>query len=711
MKSLILAEKPSVGRDIARVLHIDKKGNGYFEGKDAIVTWGLGHLVTLAEPEQYNKAYQQWKLDDLPMLPEPMKLEVIHQTGKQFHTVKELLFRNDIKEVVIATDAGREGELVARWILEKAGCKKSIKRLWISSVTDKAIREGFANLKDGHAYDMLYHAALSRAEADWLVGMNTTRALTCRYNASLSSGRVQTPTLTLIAERQNEIKNFSPVSYYGLSAKCSQPQISFIWKDTKEKSSQCFNKEKVMALKEKLSGEMAEVAEIQKSPKKTYSPLLYDLNELQRDANKRFGFSAKQTLDIMQRLYETHKILTYPRTDSRYLPSDIVDTLKERLEACAVGPYKALAMPLRTMKFSKKAFYIEDSKVTDHHAIIPTEQTVILTELSNDERKIYDLVVRRFLAVFYPPYEYEHTSIRLRIGNEDFFAKGNVVKQLGWKSIYENKGQSLEEEEEAGELPELFSGQKLNIKIEMTEGKTKPPALYNEASLLTIMEQKGLGTVATRADIIEKLFRSFLIEKQGKDLIVTSKGKQLLSLVPIDLKKPELTAQWEKKLVQISQGNIKRNEFMKEIRSYTIDLVTQIKTGEGTFRHDNLTNHKCPDCGKPMLLVKGKNSELLVCQDRECGYRQTIARTSNARCPVCHKKMVLRGEKEKQIFTCSCGYKEKLAAFEERRKKEGVKVSKKEVESYLKKQKQTEKESINNTLAQALSKLSLEKKE
>ena len=711
MKSLILAEKPSVGRDIARVLHIDKKGNGYFEGKDAIVTWGLGHLVTLAEPEQYDKGYQQWKLDDLPMLPEPMKLEVIRQTGKQFHTVKELLFRNDLKEVVIATDAGREGELVARWIFEKSGCHKPLKRLWISSVTDKAIREGFANLKDGHTYDMLYHAALSRAEADWLVGMNTTRALTCRYNASLSCGRVQTPTLTLIAERQNEIKNFSPVSYYGLSAKCSQPQISFIWKDQKEKSSQCFNKEKVIALKENLSGKNAEVAEIQKCPKKTYSPLLYDLNELQRDANRRFGFSAKQTLDIMQKLYETHKILTYPRTDSRYLPSDVVDTLKERLEACAVGSYKVLVMPLRTMKFSKKAFYIEDSKVTDHHAIIPTEQTVILTELSNDERKIYDLVVRRFLAVFYPPYEYEHTSIRLKVGNEDFFAKGNVVKQLGWKSIYENKGQGLEEEEETGELPELFCGQKLNIKIEMTEGKTKPPALYNEASLLTIMEQKGLGTVATRADIIEKLFRSFFIEKQGKDLIVTSKGKQLLSLVPIDLKKPELTAQWEKKLVQISQGNIKRNEFMKEIRSYTIDLVTQIKTGQGTFKHDNLTNHKCPNCGKPMLLVKGKNSELLVCQDRECGYRQTIARTSNARCPVCHKKMVLRGEKDKQIFTCSCGYKEKLTAFEERRKKEGVKVSKKEVESYLKKQKQTEKESINNTLAQALAKLSLEKKE
>lgn len=711
-KSLILAEKPSVGRDIARVLQIEKKGNGYFEGKDAVVTWGLGHLVTLAEPEEYEKKYQTWSLEDLPMLPDQMKLEVIRQTAKQFHTVRELLFRKDIKEVIIATDAGREGELVARWILEKSGCKKPIKRLWISSVTDKAIREGFSNLKDGHAYDMLYAAAVSRAEADWLVGMNATRALTCRYNASLSCGRVQTPTLTLIADRQEQIKNFQPISYYGLTARCFFVPTSFVWRDAKNQSSQCFDKENIVALKERLSLQKGTVAEIQKQPKKVFSPLLYDLNELQRDANRRFGFSAKQTLDLMQRLYETHKVLTYPRTDSRYLSSDLVDTLQERLEACAVGIYRTLALPLRTMKFSKKAFYIDDTKVTDHHAIIPTEQPVVLTDLSNEERKIYDLVVRRFLAVFYPPYEYEQTLIRLQVGNENFFAKANVVKQLGWKIVYENKVQGLAEEEEISEdtieLPKLSCGQQLDMKIEMTEGKTKPPSLYNEASLLTAMEQKGLGTVATRADIIEKLFHSFLIEKQGKDLIVTSKGKQLLSLVPADLKKPELTAQWEKKLVQISTGNRKRQEFMKEIRAYTIELVTQIKTAQGTFRHDNLTNHKCPACKKPMLLVKGKNSELLVCQDRTCGYRETIAKVTNARCPVCHKKMTLRGEKEKQMFTCVCGYKEKLTAFQERRKKEGANVSKKEVELYLKKQNKSEP--VNHTLAEALAKLSFEEK-
>lgn len=461
-------------------------------------------------------------------------------------------------------------------------------------------------------------------------------------------------------------------------------------------------------------------------PKKAYAPLLYDLTELQRDANKRFGFSAKETLNIMQRLYENHKVLTYPRTDSRYLTSDIVGTLKERLRACAVGPYKKVAGKLSMQNIKAKPSFVDDKKVSDHHAIIPTEQVVILEHMTNEERKIYDLVVKRFLAVLSEPFVYEQTTVELSIEGETFLAKGKVVKELGWKAVYENS--VMEEEEEtdiAGQsLPKVKEGETVeNQNTSITKGQTTPPAFFTEATLLSAMENPvqylenkdksmvkvlgetgGLGTVATRADIIDKLFRTFLLEKKGKDIVITSKGKQLLELVPEDLKKPELTAQIEMKLSKIGNGSMKREAFMKEMEQYTKELVSEIKTGEGTFRHDNLTNSKCPNCGKRMLSVNGKNSKLLVCQDRECGYRETVARTTNARCPKCHKKMELYGKGEKQVFRCACGYKEKLEAFQTRRKKEGAGVSKKDVAKYLKEQKKQE-ESFNNPFAAAFAKL------
>ncbi len=722
-KTLVIAEKPSVGRDIARVLKCTKNINGGLEGTQYVVTWGLGHLVTLADPEQYSREYKEWKMESLPMLPKPMKLEVIKQTGKQFQAVKTQIHRNDIQDVIIATDAGREGELVARWILEKAGNKKPIRRLWISSVTDKAIREGFADLKPGKAYDNLYRAAVSRAEADWLVGINATRALTCKYNAQLSCGRVQTPTLAMIARREEEIKNFRPQSYYGMKARVKG--ISLTWQDTKSSSSRSFHKERIEKLVRELKNQPAVVSEIIKSSKKTMAPLLYDLTELQRDANKKYNFSAKETLNIMQRLYENHKVLTYPRTDSRYLTSDVVETLHERLLACSVGPYRKLAaLPLKK-KFDHRESFVDNSKVNDHHAIIPTEQFVQLEHMTNEERKIYDLVVRRFLSVMYPPFEYEQTTVQMKIGTEKFTAKGKTVKKLGWKEVYENGlTEEEEEEEEIFSFPDLQKGASYEVTaLTMTEGKTTPPAPFNEATLLSAMENPvqymesnrkediktlgetgGLGTVATRADIIEKLFHSFLLEKRGKDIYLTSKAKQLLELVPEDLRKPELTAQWERKLAQISEGKLKRDSFMKEIEGYTNEIIDQIKTGEGKFRHENLTNKKCPECGKLMLMVKGKNSTMLVCQDRECGYRETISRTSNARCPKCHKKMELRGKGEAQIFVCACGYKEKLTNFQERRKKEGAGVTKKDVARYLNKMKK-EEEPLNNAFAIALEKL------
>lgn len=748
MKSLVIAEKPSVARDIARVLKCSKNLNGAIEGASYVVTWGLGHLVTLADPEDYDKKYKEWKMEDLPMMPEPFRLEVIRQTAKQYQAVKAQLYRKDIGEVIIATDAGREGELVARLILKKAECRKSIKRLWISSVTDKAIREGFANLKDGREYDKLYDAAMCRAEADWLVGINATRALTCKYNAQLSCGRVQTPTLAMIAAREKEIKEFVPKPYYGLQARRrggkGDGELLLTWQDGKSGSFRSFDKKRMEELTRKLSGQLGMVTEIRRTAKKTQAPLLYDLTELQREANQRFQYSAKETLNIMQRLYENHKVLTYPRTDSRYLSSDILPTIKERLKACGTGPYRKLAGQLMNRPLPQKAFFVDDSKVSDHHAIIPTEQFVQLDHMTIDERRIYDLVVKRFLAVLYPAYEYEQIRLTVKVGEEIFLAHGKLVRSLGWKAVYQEEPDdrgfwgSETSERDGGEaeqalmqdqqLPELKKGDVLSgLALRMTEGKTKPPAPFNEAALLSAMENPaayletkdqtmaktlgetgGLGTVATRADIIEKLFSGFLVEKRGQDIFTTSKGRQLLELVPEDLKKPEMTAQWEMKLSRIAKGGLKRSEFMKDIRGYSEELIHQIKAGEGTFRHDNLTNTKCPRCGKRMLLVKGKTSEMLVCQDRGCGYRETISRNSNARCPVCHKKMELRGKGDGQIFVCRCGYKEKLTAFQERRKKEGAGVSKRDVARYLNQQRKEAEEPVNNAFAQALAGIKLD---
>ena len=413
MKSLVIAEKPSVARDIARVLKCNKNINGAIEGERYIVTWGLGHLVTLADPEDYDKKYKEWKMEDLPMVPDVFKLEVIGQTAKQYHAVKAQIHRQDVGEIIIATDAGREGELVARLILKKAGSNKPIKRLWISSVTDKAIREGFAHLKDGREYDSLYDAAMCRAEADWLVGINATRALTCKYNAQLSCGRVQTPTLAMIAKREADIRSFVPKPYYGLQAR--KGGLVFTWQNRASGGYSTFDRQMAQDLLTRLKGENGVVDEVRRTPKKTSAPLLYDLTELQRDANKRFNYSAKETLNIMQRLYENHKVLTYPRTDSRYLTSDILPTLKERLKACAVGPYRTLAGRLTMQALPAKPFFVDNSKVSDHHAIIPTEQFVQLDHMTIDERRIYDLVVRRFLAVMYPPFEYEQTLSLIHI--------------------------------------------------------------------------------------------------------------------------------------------------------------------------------------------------------------------------------------------------------------------------------------------------------
>lgn len=732
MKSLVIAEKPSVARDIARVLHCSQKENGALEGKEYVVTWALGHLVTLADPEEYDKKYTKWEMNTLPMMPEKMKLVVIRQTAKQYQAVKNQLFRKDIGDIVIATDAGREGELVARWILEKSGCRKPIRRLWISSVTDKAIRDGFHNLKDGKEYDNLYRAASARAEADWLVGINGTRALTCKYNAQLSCGRVQTPTLAMIAMREDEIRNFKPKDYFGITLQAGG--VQWTWKDGKNGGTRTFHKEKAEEIREKAGHSVLEITSVEKKPKKTLAPGLYDLTTLQREANQRYGFSAKETLNIMQRLYENHKVLTYPRTDSRYIGKDVVPTIRERLKACGTGPYRKLAGALLTKPLQTNGSFVDDKKVSDHHAIIPTEQFVQLDHMTNEERKIYDMVVRRFLSVLYPPSVYEQTAVEGNAAGYSFAAKGRSVKDPGWKAVYEEGFQEDEEDTEAQEmkdqsLPDFHKGQRIQIeKIQLTSGKTKPPARFTEATLLAAMENPvkylavknqqaaktlgetgGLGTVATRADIIEKLFHTFLMEKKGNEIHLTSKAKQLLELVPEDLKKPDLTADWEKKLSDISKGRLRQDEFLKGIRKYTCEIVDEIKTGEGTFCHDNITNKICPNCGKRLLAVNGKNSRMLVCQDRECGYRETIARTTNARCPKCHKRMELLVKGKEETFVCVCGYKERLSSFQARREREGAGVTKRDVQKYMKQQQKEAKEPVNNAFAQALAGLKLDK--
>ena len=528
------------------------------------------------------------------------------------------------------------------------------------------------------------------------------------------------------------IRKFVPKEYYGISLETQD--VKWTWRDEKTKSFRTFSRERAEQIKGRLENAALEITSVEKKAKKTMAPGLYDLTTLQREANLKYGFSAKETLNIMQRLYENHKVLTYPRTDSRYIGKDIVPTIKERLKACGIGPYRKLAGALMNKPVQVNGSFVDDKRVSDHHAIIPTEQFVQLDHMTNEERKIYDMVVRRFLAVLYPASQYEQVTMEAKAAGETFAASGKVIKSMGWKEVYEGGADDDLEDEADDEkklkdqrLPEMKTGTRLKIlKTSLNTGKTKPPARFTEATLLAAMENPvkfmetrdkeavktlgetgGLGTVATRADIIEKLFHSFMMEKKGNEIHITSKAKQLLELVPEDLKKPELTADWEMKLSQIAKGRIRQGDFLHQIRDYTCEIVDEIKTGEGTFRHDNLTNKVCPQCGKKLLAVNGKNSKMLVCQDRECGYRETISRTTNARCPKCHKRMEMYVKGKEETFVCQCGYKEKLSAFQARRQKEGAGVGKRDVQNYLRRQQKEANEPVNNAFAQALSGIKL----
>ncbi|NJJ40489.1 DNA topoisomerase III [Paenibacillus apii] len=666
MKVLVLAEKPSVAREIARVMGCREKQKSYMEGPEYIVTWALGHLVGLAEPEDYDHKFATWALEDLPILPDRMKLKVLRETGGQFKAVQHLMKRQDVGELIIATDAAREGELLARWIMTMAQWKKPFRRLWISSQTDKAIKEGFASLRPGREFDRLYESARCRAEADWMVGLNVTRALTTKFGAPLSAGRVQTPTLGMIMDREREIMSFRSQEFDTLVADFGNFQAQ--WRASGG-DGRIFDKDKSAALAKRLEGRSGSLTKVQKSEKIEPHPLAYDLTELQRDANRKFGFSAKQTSSVLQRLYEQHKLVTYPRTDSRYLTADMTGTLKERLDSVAVGPYATLARPLlrRPLNITKRI--VDDSKVSDHHAIIPTEQTVLLNQLSTEERKLYDLIVRRFISLFYPPARYDAVSVTVTVDGETFTAKGTTVKDAGWREVYGGDLSTDEDEESGGgeaegrgiTLPELRQGGTAAIRRCMLRGgRTQPPGRYSEAALLTQMEKHGLGTPATRADIIEKLVSSDTIERQGNVLHPTGKGKQLIELVSPQLRTPDLTAHWEAELERIARGQGKPEPFLQGIRGMAKELVAEVKNSGAEYKPHNVSSSHCPQCGTRLLEKKSKRGKLLVCPADDCGYtRAGEKRLSNRRCPQCHKKMELKEGKAGLYVQClGCGITE-----------------------------------------------------
>jgi DNA topoisomerase-3 len=641
MKSIVLAEKPSVGRDLAQVLNCRKKAKGYSEGDTYIVTWAMGHLVELADPQVYDERYKRWSLHYLPMLPERMKHRVISQTSHQFRTIQSLFRRKDVNNLVIATDAGREGELVARWIIRLGGWKGPYQRLWISSQTETAIREGFRTLRPGKDYDNLFRAAECRSEADWIIGLNISRALSCKFDARLSAGRVQTPTLALIVGREGEINNFTPESYWQVYGDFGS--YIGLWRSSGGVS-RLKEEKRAREIAAKVRGAEGRITKLEAKDKSEPPPLAYDLTSLQREANTRLGFSARKTLSTLQGLYERHKLVTYPRTDSRYISRDIVPTLGDRLQGVLNSRYRATVQQLLAGEIKPGSRFVNDAKVTDHHALLPTEQRADPQRLEPDERSLWEMIVARFLAVLSPPYRYKSITLITEVEGEQFLSRGVQVIDPGWKAIEQSTTDRKEEDENEAPQQDLSShrqGERVQVvDAEAKQGFTKPPPRYTEATLLDAMEhagrfiedkelrasiaQGGIGTPATRAEIIEKLLSHYYIERRGRTLYPTPRGLELLELVPGDLRSPELTARWEQRLSRIAQGEERAAVFNRDIRKNATELVEMVKTSTATYQPRNLSNELCPVCGKMMMPVLDKKGrKMLVCQSLSCGYEQT----------------------------------------------------------------------------------------
>ena len=634
MKELVIAEKPSVGRDIAKVLGCTKRGDGYLYSEKYIVSWAVGHLVTLCEPEDYDSALKKWNKNTLPIIPSTIRLKAIPNTKKQLDILKGLMNSKEVNHIICATDSGREGELIFRYIYDIVKCKKPFSRLWISSMTDSAIKEGFKKMKDGAEYDNLYLSAKCRSEADWLVGINASRAFTIKYNTLLSIGRVQTPTLHMIVEKQKEIDAFQVKEYWEVKAKFGTHNGT--WIDEKTNETKILEKEKAKEISQKVSKKQGIISKIEKEDKKQLPYLLYDLTELQRDSNKKYGFSAQKTLSIAQDLYEKRKVITYPRTDSRYLSNDMIPKLNNVLikikNSPQYDPFVSYILSLDKLPITKRI--VDNAKITDHHAIIPTDAKANISSLSADEQKIYDLVVRRFISVFYPPYLYSITKIISLVEGESFLTKGTTIKQLGFMELYKDdkpeKNKKKTEEDEL--LPDVKKGENVFLeKAEVVTKKTQPPKPYTEGTLLSAMENagrfvededlkehlkdSGLGTPATRAAIIERMIFVGYLQRKGKALIPTEKAMKLMEVVPIEMKSPETTGKWEKGLSSISKGKMDSNKFMGSIIRY-VNYIVESSNKSNIAVHFPEEQHKgkitqknmgvCPKCNEGVILENTK---------------------------------------------------------------------------------------------------------
>ena len=651
MGTLVIAEKPSVGRDIARVIGAGERGEGCLKGNGYVVSWAIGHLVTLKEPDEIDEKYKRWRAEDLPILPERMETKVISKTRSQFSILKKLMNDGDIADIVCATDSGREGELIFRYIYEQARCKKPVKRLWISSMTEEAIRAGFETLKPSREYDNLYRSARCRAEADWLIGMNATRAFTIHYNVILSIGRVQTPTLSMLVRRRREIDSFVPETYYTVKADFGGYEGTYV---DAEGNKQVREKEKAEKIAGDVRGKPAEVTDVQAEKKTEKPPLLYDLTTLQREANSRFGYSAKKTLQIAQDLYEKHKLLTYPRTDSRYLSHDMIGKVKETLGKYD-GNLKAIGEKALEYGVTARPRVFDDAKLTDHHAIIPTGKAASRVNLTTDERNVYDMVATRLCAVFYPDYIYEAQKVTTRCENYDFLSQGRRVLQLGFKElnpVQQKKGRKGTESVDDKELPPLSRGDaRTCTKAEVKEESTKPPKEHNDASLLAEMEHAGrkiedenlreqmkdcgLGTPATRAAIIERLIEVGYVRRVKRNLIATEKGVKLIEAVPGEMASPEITGRWEQILAEIARGADREQEFRQGISEMAGKLVRDARTAPDVHfepeerRKGSRTKQKmpsslgikCPLCGQGEV---AENRAAFYCTRYREGCKYTV---------------------------------------------------------------------------------------
>ena len=649
MHTLVLAEKPSVARDIARVLGARDKGENCLIGKDYVVTWALGHLVTLKEPQELDERYTRWKKEDLPIMPARMETKVIKKTKSQFLAVKKLMNDKETGDIICATDSGREGELIFRYIYEQAGCRKPVRRLWISSMTDEAIRAGFDSLRPSSDYDALYASARCRADADWLIGMNATRAYTIRYGVLLSIGRVQTPTLSMLVRRRREIDAFVPQVYYLVNADFGDYKGVYIDAKGEKKIAA---EEDAQAIAARVRGQQASVLEATREHKSVPPPLLYDLTTLQREANAQFGFTAKKTLETAQKLYEQHKLLTYPRTDSRYLSHDMLGKVQSTLAAYdgALQPLgeKALEYGVR---MSKRIF--DDAKLTDHHAIIPTGKKAANLSLTADERRLYELVAKRLAAVFYPNYEYDALRVVTACGQDRFLSTGQTVTQEGWKAVYAGEQTSSarrggKKKEDEQPLPDLHPGdERVCRDAKVTQDQTKPPKEYNDASILLDMEHAGrqiedeelreqmkdcaLGTPATRAAIIERLISVGYVSRRGKNLMATEKGVHLIEAVPQEIASPETTGRWERALAEIARGSDGEQRFREGIARLAAFLVQNASGApdvafapeerRGRTKRVPTLGVVCPLCGKGKV---AENSKGFYCTRFREGCKFTI---------------------------------------------------------------------------------------